>query len=242
MAVSRDDALGADDAAQGSRMLESWERNASAWTAAVREQRIASRRQGTDAAILEAVLRCRPAHVLDVGCGEGWLARALAERGCRVAGIDASPALIASARRLGGADYEVSTYADMADRVDALGAPFDLAVCNFSLLEERLAPAFVSIAQAMRGHGRLVVQTVHPWIACGDAPYADGWRVETFAGFGTDFAAPMPWYFRTLGSWIGAMDAAGLRIERIDEPVDRDSGKPLSLLMTATIASGAGTR
>jgi len=240
MAVNLEDAAGRDGAGMATRMLSSWEQNASAWTDAVREQRIASRRNGTDAAILEAVLRCRPASALDVGCGEGWLARELAERGCRVAGIDASPSLIASAQRLGGAAFAVSTYAGMADRVDALGAPFDLAVCNFSLLEEDLAPALATIAHATRD--RLVVQTVHPWTACGDEPYADGWRVETFAGFGSDFVAPMPWYFRTLASWLDAIGDAGFRIERIEEPIDRESGKPLSLLMTAAIANVPGKR
>ncbi|HJT98310.1 MAG TPA: methyltransferase domain-containing protein [Rhodanobacteraceae bacterium] len=236
MAVIADDAF-AESADRGARMLASWERNASAWTDAVRGRCIASRRNGTDAAILEAVLRHRPASVLDVGCGEGWLARALAAEGCRVAGIDASAALIESARALGGdIVYGACTYAEMGERADALGAPFDLAVCNFSLLDEHLAPTLVAAVRAVRGRGRLVVQTVHPWVACGDAPYADGWRVETFAGFGDGFVAPMPWYFRTLRSWIGALGAAGWRIERIEEPVDRESGKPLSLLITAMAA------
>jgi SAM-dependent methyltransferase len=215
------------------RMLASWERNAPAWIDAVREKRIASRRDGTDAAIVEAVLRLQPRSVLDVGCGEGWLARRLAAEGCRVLGIDASAALIASARELGGAAYEVSAYHEMGESVDRLGAPFDLAVCNFSLFEAYLAPVFASIRWALRGRGRLVVQTVHPWTACGDAPYQDGWRVETFASFGAGFDAAMPWYFRTLGSWVEALDEDGFRVERIEEPVDRERGKPLSLLITA---------
>ena len=222
---------GADASA---RMRESWERNAAAWTDAVREQRIASRRAGTDAAIVDAVLRLAPSRVLDVGCGEGWLARVLAERGVAVVGIDASLALIESARALGGGRFEAMTYADVG--ADALGAPFDVAVCNFALLEEDLAPAFDAIACALGANGRLVVQTVHPWIACGDERYENGWRLETFATFGGGFLAPMPWYFRTLGAWLDAFAASGFRVERIEEPVDRGSGRPLSLLLTATRA------
>lgn len=213
-------------------MRESWERNAAAWTNAVREQRIASRRAGTDAAIVDAVSRLAPSCVLDVGCGEGWLARVLAARGVDVVGIDASAALIESARALGGGRFEAMTYAEVA----TLDRTFDVAVCNFALLEEDLAPAFDAIAQTLDGSGRLVVQTVHPWSACGDARYENGWRLETFAAFGGDFVAPMPWYFRTLGSWVGALSAAGFRVERIEEPVDRDSGRPLSLLLTAARA------
>ncbi|MBV8095592.1 MAG: bifunctional 2-polyprenyl-6-hydroxyphenol methylase/3-demethylubiquinol 3-O-methyltransferase UbiG [Acetobacteraceae bacterium] len=40
----------------------------------------------------------RDARVLDVGCGAGLLAEALAQRGCEVLGIDAAPETIAAAR------------------------------------------------------------------------------------------------------------------------------------------------
>ena len=89
------------------RILESWHANAGRWTAAVRSGAIASRRAGTDSAILgaivEAVARllpaCIPGHVLDLGCGEGWLTRRLrAEAGCRVTGADGSAELVRLAR------------------------------------------------------------------------------------------------------------------------------------------------
>ncbi|MET0232639.1 MAG: class I SAM-dependent methyltransferase [Rhodanobacteraceae bacterium] len=224
----------AGDADKPARMRASWERNAAAWTDAVREQRIASRRAGTDAAVVDAVLRLAPSRVLDVGCGEGWLARVLAERGVAVVGIDASEALVESARALGGGRFEKLAYADIG--ADAFGALFDLAVCNFALLEDDLAPALDAIARTLGANGRLVVQTVHPWAACGDARYENGWRLETFAAFGNGFVAPMPWYFRTLGAWIDALAASGFRVERAEEPIDRESGKPLSLLLTAVRA------
>jgi 2-polyprenyl-3-methyl-5-hydroxy-6-metoxy-1,4-benzoquinol methylase len=223
-----------DGTEASARMRHSWERNASAWTDAVRERRIASRNAGTDAAIIEAVQRMHPHGVLDVGCGEGWLARVLAGRGCRVVGIDASAALIDSARKLGGGTFEAMTYESLADRAAALGTPFDVVVCNFALLEQHLAPALHAFARMLDARGRLIVQTVHPWVACGEAPYVDGWRVETFAGFGDGFVEPMPWYFRTLQSWIDLLDGAGFRIDHIEEPLDPTSGRPLSLLMTAT--------
>jgi 2-polyprenyl-3-methyl-5-hydroxy-6-metoxy-1,4-benzoquinol methylase len=224
------------------RMLRSWERNAAAWTGAVRERRIASRRAGTDAAIVAAVLAARPRNVLDVGCGEGWLARELSSRGCHVVGIDASEALIDSATVLGGGTFEAMTYASVADRSRELGAPFDLAVCNFSLLEEDLVPVLGVLHRILDTRGRLLIQTVHPWIANRDGAYADGWRTETFADFGADFAEPMPWYFRTLASWIATVVAAGFNIERVDEPIDADSGRPLSLLIQAMRAGEVGPR
>ncbi|WP_221176052.1 class I SAM-dependent methyltransferase [Brevibacillus nitrificans] len=40
----------------------------------------------------DEIIRYRPSRVLDVGCGEGWLARTLNEEGIDVVGIDGSPA------------------------------------------------------------------------------------------------------------------------------------------------------
>jgi 2-polyprenyl-3-methyl-5-hydroxy-6-metoxy-1,4-benzoquinol methylase len=218
---------------RSARLLRSWEVNADAWTEAVRERRIPSRRAGTDDAVVAAVLRTKPASVLDVGCGEGWLARALAPRGCRVVGIDASEALIASAREQGGGTFVAMTYEALAARGDAIGAPFDVAVCNYSLLEADLAPLLDALRGLLDPRGRLVIQTLHPWVACVDERYVDDWREETFATFGRGFAAPTPWYFRTLASWVDAIGASRFAIERIVEPVNAESGRPLSLLIEA---------
>ncbi len=229
--------MSVDAADRSARMLRSWDSNAGAWTDAVRERRIPSRRAGTDAAILAAVLRTKPPCVLDVGCGEGWLARALAAHGCRVVGIDASEALVASAQALGGGTFVAMTYEAIGARASALGGPFDVAVCNFSLLDAELAPLLDALRGVLLPRGRLVIQTVHPWVANGGERYADGWREETFAGFGGGFTTAMPWYFRTLESWGVALGASRFTIERIAEPADVDAGRPLSLLIEAVPAN-----
>ncbi|HEV2150324.1 MAG TPA: class I SAM-dependent methyltransferase [Longimicrobiaceae bacterium] len=218
-------------------LRQSWDRNAAAWTEAVRGGHIPSRRAGTDAAIVEAVARAGGRRVLDVGCGEGWLARALAEHGFAVTGIDGSAELVERARAAGGGDFRTLRYDEVEADPARLGGPYDTVVCNFALLGETVAPLLRALATALAPDGRLLIQTVHPFTACGDAPYRDGWRTEDFAGFACPFPAAMPWYFRTVGSWVAAARAAGLQVVELDEPTDPDSGRPLSLLLALGPAS-----
>jgi hypothetical protein len=57
------------------KVIDSWGKNASPWTAAVRERQVESRELVTNRAIIDATLSRSPQAVLDIGCGEGWLSR-----------------------------------------------------------------------------------------------------------------------------------------------------------------------
>lgn len=104
--------------------------------------------------------------ILDVGCGGGILAEALARRGAAVTGIDASAAAIAAARRHAEAaglaiDYRVAT----AEALAAAGARFDAVVC-MELLEHVPQPAEVvqACGRLVRPGGDLFFATInrHP--------------------------------------------------------------------------------
>jgi 2-polyprenyl-3-methyl-5-hydroxy-6-metoxy-1,4-benzoquinol methylase len=219
------------------RLLDSWHDNAAAWTAAVRSGAIESRRLATDAAILGAVQGRRPQKVLDLGCGEGWLVRALAEQGITALGVDGSAPLIEAAARAGGSFLRLS-YAELIAAPERCGAGFDLVVANFALFEEKILPLLKTLRRIMTADGWLLVQTLHP-LAVGP-PYQDGWRTEDFCGFGAgtwgDGAwTPMPWYFRTLGSWVGVLREAGFALHGLREPAHPQERRPLSLLLEAHI-------
>lgn len=214
------------------QIKQSWEANAGAWIEAIDRNEIESRRAATDRAILEAVLRCKPRRVLDVGCGEGWLARALTNRGVEVLGIDSSRALVDRAREKGGGVFEAIGYDEIIAEPAILGQSYDAIVCNFSLLGEEIGDLLRSLRPAIISNGHLLIQTVHPFAACQQQPYIDGWQIETFDNFEGDFKEPMPWYFRTVSSWFQQLSATGWKVCKLEEPIHPQTKIPLSLLLT----------
>jgi 2-polyprenyl-3-methyl-5-hydroxy-6-metoxy-1,4-benzoquinol methylase len=213
-------------------IVTSWVANADAWTHAVRERRIPSRVAGTDRAIVEAVLRQPPGRVLDVGCGEGWLARAVAASGYSIVGIDASVPLIDRARDLGGGEFRVLSYDALIAEPRLAGGRYDTIVLNFALLSDDVVPLLGALSSCLTPRGVMIIQTVHPWVAGGDLPYADGWRLETFDALGGAFPSPMPWYFRTLETWYAQLASAGLEVTRLTEPRQPETMRVLSLVLT----------
>jgi 2-polyprenyl-3-methyl-5-hydroxy-6-metoxy-1,4-benzoquinol methylase len=220
------------DPLSDARIVDSWLKNASPWTTAVRENQIASRALVTNKAIVDAVLSRSPRTVLDIGCGEGWLARALAEHGVSAVGVDVVPALIEQARKAGGGEFRIQSYADIA--AGRLDVSVDLVVANFSLIGKESVEGVIRRAPSLlNSRGSLVIQTLHPVASCGDESYADGWRTGSWAGFSEEFSDPAPWYFRTMESWEVLLADSGFRILETREPVHPETGKPASVIFIA---------
>ena len=210
------------------QIFDCWQQNAEPWVDAIRNEEIASRVLATNLAIENAILATRPASVIDVGCGEGWLVRRLRERGISARGLDVVPALIGAAKRQGG-EFAVASYDDIAGGTVAWRA--DTVSCNFALIGKE------STAQLLRGVGRLlnpgghfIVQTLHPVEACGTLAYEDGWRQGSWDGFNQCFVNAAPWYFRTLDSWRTLFAACGLRLVSEHWPIHPHTGRPASVV------------
>jgi 2-polyprenyl-3-methyl-5-hydroxy-6-metoxy-1,4-benzoquinol methylase len=209
-------------------VIDSWSKNTDPWTAAVRNGEIESRRLVTNQAVIDAVRSHSPRTGIDIGCGEGWLVRAL--DGIEMIGVDVVPGLIEEARNAGCGDFRVMSYEQIA--AGALKVALDVAVCNFSLIgKESVEGVFRAAQSFLKPAGKLIVQTLHPLVACGDAPYRDGWREGSWAGFSTDFTDPPPWYFRTLESWIALYAQNGFRLLEMREPIHPVSAKPVSIIL-----------
>jgi 2-polyprenyl-3-methyl-5-hydroxy-6-metoxy-1,4-benzoquinol methylase len=228
-------------------IIESWYCNAAPWIRAIRAASIASRKLVTDQAIIDAVsnLACR--RILDIGCGEGWLARALSSLGSSVTGVDVVPELIEQAaampgaQRNGSAAFHVQDYASIANRQWRAG-PFDAAVCNFSLLgRESVDSLIASLPEYLDDPGFLIIQTLHPLAACGSQPYEDGWREGSWQGFSSDFSNPAPWYFRTLETWTTLLQRCGFDILECREPRAAGAVTPASVIWIGKARRGVQT-
>ena len=219
---------------RGDAIAQTWVANAGAWIQAVRGERLESRRVATDAAILRAVSRQPVQRVLDVGCGEGWLLRALADAGKDVVGIDVSPGLVDAARRAGAGAVHLMSYDAFAADPTCLGR-FDGAICNFSLFEENLTPLLAAVCAALHPGGFLFVQTLHPSHAQ-EGGNARGWREENFEQLADLGFRPTAWFSHPTEAWTAMLADAGLREVHTDTVSHPHSGVALSLLICASKA------
>jgi SAM-dependent methyltransferase len=107
-----------------------------------------------DAVLAQVPAPCRRA--LDVGCGEGELARRLAARAESVVAVDRSAEMIRTARSLGGAPNVEFVEADFLEAKLA-EAGFDFVAAVASLHHMPLAPALDVMRRLVRPGGLLVV-------------------------------------------------------------------------------------
>jgi SAM-dependent methyltransferase len=111
------------------------------------------------AAVLDAAAVGPGTTVLDLGCGTGAFARAAADRGARVTGIDTDPAAVAlAAAAVPGATVAVG------DALDPPPGPFDVAAA-VQLLEHVADPVAV-LAAARRSADRVVATVWGPEEEC----------------------------------------------------------------------------
>lgn len=179
---------------------------------------------------------------LEIGCGEGRVARDLASRGHAVTGIDSSLSLIEAAA---SADPE-STYA----LADASALPFedgafDLVVAYNSLMDMEDMPGAVREAErVLAPGGAFCICLTHPMADVGRfdgenfvlaRPYL---RPGPFAGTFSRGGLSMTFkgFTRPLEAYTRALEAVGLRIEALREPVsplDPERPVPMFLMLRA---------
>lgn len=166
--------------------------------------------------------------VLDVGTGEGQLARALAGRGVDVTGVDGSTAQLATAVARGGPPRYL--------RAAASGLPFAtgafdgvLACLVFEHIVE-VDTAIREVARVLRPGGRFLFLLNHPLIQTPDSGWIDDhileeqyWRIGPYLTESVmhEEIAPgihLPFVHRPMSRYVNALADHGLRLERMLEP------------------------
>lgn len=115
-------------------------------------------------------------------------------------------------------------------------AAWQQIVCNVSLPGDPLHSLLGALRSRLAPGGQLLVQTVHPWSVRGEAPFRNGWRMESFEAFAVAFPTAMPRCYRTVSSWVEQLRLAGRRLVRRDEPLHPSTHLPLSLLLHCEVA------
>jgi SAM-dependent methyltransferase len=204
-----------------------WERNAQWWQDKFTD--------GVDAEYEEQILPIVEGYlggfgrILDVGTGEGQVARRLAAHGAGpVIGLDPTRAqLRAATSRGGGVRYARAA----AERLPVATASIDAVVAClvFEHLPDHGAP-LREIARVLRPGGRFVLLLNHPLLQTPGSGWIDDhileeqyWRVGPYLVDDVSLeelepGVVLPFVHRPLGRYINTMIESGLRLSRMDEP------------------------
>jgi SAM-dependent methyltransferase len=166
---------------------------------------------------------------LDVGCGEGRLARDLAGLGHRVVALDRSPTMARYAHAGGGV---IGTVVGDGARLPYPDEIADLAVAFMSIHDmDDMTGCVREMARVLEPSGRLCMAVVHPINSgrtVGETASADRWTLEENAYFETrrvtdtverdGLRMTFNSTHRPLESYFSALEAAGLLTEAVREP------------------------
>ena len=217
-------------------IIRSWQANAASWIDLVQSGEIESRKLITDKAIVETVIAAKPASVLDIGCGEGWLAKQLYDQGIGVSGIDIVPGFIIKAREKVPGEFLVASYEDIASKTVSFSSLFDAIVINFALLgQESTENLLRSLPGYLNRNGKLFIQTLHPFARKEMDDYTSGWKPGSWEGLPGQFTMPYQWYFRTLEDWMELLTDSGFYEVHITETKHPVSGKLSSIIFACSI-------
>lgn len=209
----------------------SWNKNALEWNALLERQGIASRRH-TNRAIIDTIVGLGLKKVADIGCGEGWLCRALAENHIETVGFDATKSLLDIAKTKGSQTFVLSSFEDIINGNGLKGAPYDGAVFNFCIYQkDGLLLLFTQVLNNLKGNGVLLIQTLHPYyLLTHNLPYTSQWIPDAWQGLEGNFVEGHQWYARTLQDWSSLLSSfTNCTYEMLE--VVNEEGHPISLII-----------
>jgi SAM-dependent methyltransferase len=205
---------------------ELWERHAGWWQ---REFSAGSDSEYVDQILPLVARHLHGAHrVLDIGCGEGQVARRIAGSGAEVIGLDPTSSQISTARdRAGGPRYARAR----ADALPCRSAAFDSVVVCLALEHvDAFEAAIQEVARTLEPGGTFVLVLCHPLLQAPGSGWIDDrivgehyWRIgeylrDVVAVDEVASGVSLRFIHRPLSRYVHAMGNAGLLIEDMEEP------------------------
>ncbi|MBQ4914039.1 methyltransferase domain-containing protein [Maribacter sp. MMG018] len=215
-------------------ILDSWNKNAEEWIKIIDNDKIPSR-VFTNKAIIKAIEKDSGEKILDIGCGEGWLTRSISNMGKHAVGFDATEALLKNARKKGSEEYYNITYDEIVNGKAHPLAPFDTAIFNFSLYQEKgLETLLKKVKELLTSNGTIIIQTLHPYfLIANGGNYQSRSISDSWKGLPGNFTDGHDWYARTFEDWTKVINVAGLHIIDLRE-VTNNENTPISLIIKAS--------
>jgi SAM-dependent methyltransferase len=199
------------------------------------------------AALLDLVGDVGGKRVLDIACGQGRVARALARRGADVVGVDVSGVMLDEALRIESSGPLGISYRhiDVTSRTRMPDAPYDVVTCSYGLTDiDDLDAVLNTVGSSLVPNGLFVFSIMHP----------------CFPGWGSDVSASWPsdgsyfdegWWrttasssplrqrvganHRTISTYVNALSRVGLFLETVREPLPPEKwiGNPVPISLIA---------
>ncbi|MDP6513364.1 MAG: class I SAM-dependent methyltransferase [SAR202 cluster bacterium] len=222
----------------------SWNTNAERWDSLYDDDGDRNRRYQSDEPMLALLGEVGALNVLDVGCGNGYLSRKLANPGAKMTGVEiASGMLDIATDRERREPLGITYHHGSASEMDFLGdSTFDKAVSNYVLMDIRdYTGALAHVFRVLKAGGHFVAVFSHPCFASGPAgwvvPAPDtprreerfAYRVDTYFHRGPYYGVwgnldPVLSFHRPLRDYWRAFEEAGFVVDGFDEPSIAERG------------------
>jgi ubiquinone/menaquinone biosynthesis C-methylase UbiE len=222
-----------------------WNTNATRWDATYDADGDKNRRYQSDEPMLTLLGEVQGQRILDVGSGNGYLCRKLAQAGAMMTGVELSDQFLRLAReREAAAPLGITYYHGSVTAMAFLPqAHFDKAVSNYVLMDVQDYTAAVrDVWRVLRPGGCFVVVISHPSFACGPAGWATpapdcprreerrAYCVDTYFHRGPYLGQwgnldPVLSFHRPLRDYWHTFTEAGFRIEGFEEPSITERGR-----------------
>ena len=164
----------------------------------------------------------RGKHILDAGCGQGYLCRLLAGKGAHVTGVEPAGPLIGYAIERERADkLGISYVQEDLSRLTSIGGLFDAVVANMVFMDiPDYEQAMRNCVRCLKDYGELIFSLSHPCFEGSDSEYAENGHLKITEYF-EEYSIKQTYgqrFHRPLNQYINLVIQLGCCIEEIVEP------------------------